>query len=923
MHLRPSLFTLCDPQLFSPVREERSSLQFGRLRSLAFALLFAVLGIVPAAFAQTPSVTTLALTAGGVAVTTVPSKTVVALTATVTANGAPARPGQVNFCDTSPHCTDIHLLGTAQVTSAGTAVMKLAPGAGVHNYRAVFRGTNSMATSSSSSVTVTVGLSNTPTIQAGGSPGNYTIKSIVTGNGPSPPTGTVSFLDTNNANYLLASAPLVPVPGTSLPGVNYLLDLYTVGTVGVPPSPPPPAAPCMPNTVPATCLYNTLVVGDFNGDGNLDVALANSAITILLGDGNGSFTMPKPNAPVAGSAAISIAVADFNQDGIPDIVMTQTSAGLSYTYILPGVGDGTFTQGQIINGVGSTPYVGVGDFNGDGIPDLVLSGGGTLAFGATILLGKGDGTFTMKSSYNTGVSSPPAIGDFNGDGTADIVMAGPGNTVTLLLGNGDGTFKTAPQIPLTALGLPSSITAGDFNGDGALDLAVMNGSPDPNPPPRPPLPQPIAYQTILKGNGDGTFTQLSEGQVTVQGGDFEVGDFNGDGIPDLFMAAVGAGSSLGANQVMIQIGVGDGSFRAPLPPFIGAFGSADRVGDFNNDGLVDLVSPDLSGVAVLIDEPAMYSAIATVNGVSIVGMGMHQIDASYSGDNNFASGVSPTLGLTAEPVPTTLTMAVNPTTIIQFQPVTLTVNLTPNTAQNHNASGPVTFTSGSTVLGTADVVAGVAMLNTTSFLGGSNNIVASYAGDTNFLPSTATTTVAITVLPVDFTIALASPNLTVQTQHHITTTINFTSINGFVDPLTLACVNPPTFITCQFTPQPVTLPASGTATVSLYIDTDKVVGFARNDPAPRPLRPLLPPTGLALSLCAGLAASRRRLHGLRSRVLLMALAAVPIALTLTGCSEIILPPPSVTPGTYTIPITATASAHPITHTATLTLTVTP
>ncbi len=157
-----------------------------RAQTAAFLLaaLFVLCAAAPPAWAAAATTTTLAVTSAGSPVTTVASKTVVALTATVTAGSTAVKPGQVNFCDaTAKLCTDIHLLGTAQLTSAGTASMKFRPGIGSHSYKAVFAGTKSNAASTSSAseltVTATTQYPTTTTIVQSGSNGNYTLAATV------------------------------------------------------------------------------------------------------------------------------------------------------------------------------------------------------------------------------------------------------------------------------------------------------------------------------------------------------------------------------------------------------------------------------------------------------------------------------------------------------------------------------------------------------------------------------------------------------------------------------------------------------------------------------------------------------------------------------------------------------------------------
>ena len=192
-------------------------------RYLALAAAFGIAGQTVYAAAPKPTTTTMTVTSGGGAVTTVPVGSVVTLTATVNAGATALAVGQVNFCDASAsHCTDIHLLGTAQLTGAGTALLRFRPGIGNRSYKAVFAGTNTYAGSSSSasglSVTGTIGtLATTTTLAETGSWGNYALTATVTESGGTlSPTGTVSFLDISNGNAVLAT----PALGPATPGVD-------------------------------------------------------------------------------------------------------------------------------------------------------------------------------------------------------------------------------------------------------------------------------------------------------------------------------------------------------------------------------------------------------------------------------------------------------------------------------------------------------------------------------------------------------------------------------------------------------------------------------------------------------------------------------------------------------------------------------
>ena len=251
--------------------------------------------------AVSTATTALAVTASSAPVTSVVAGSVVSLTATVTAGSNPLTSGRVNFCDASAtYCEDIHLLGSAQLTSAGTATLKFIPGIGSHSYKAVFAGTNGSAASVSgvSVLTVTGVVATTTAIAQSGVTGNYSLTATVTAAGPIAPTGGVSFLDTSNANAILGSATM----GNANVSMSWL-------------SQPSPATGSAPDSI---------AVGDFNGDGIPDLAVANygsNTVTILLGNGDGSFTSSTNTVANPGS----IIVADYNGDGIPDLAVTSGS----------------------------------------------------------------------------------------------------------------------------------------------------------------------------------------------------------------------------------------------------------------------------------------------------------------------------------------------------------------------------------------------------------------------------------------------------------------------------------------------------------------------------------------------------------------------------------------------------------------------
>lgn len=501
--------------------------------------------------------TTLAIASGGVPVTTVASGTVVTLTATVMAGATPLTPGQVEFCDaTAPACTDIHLIGTAALTANGTAIVRFSPAPGQHSYKAVLIQSALGASSSSPALKLTVRppapvVAPTATaFTASGSVGAYILSATVVGTGSkSPLTGDVSFIDTSHSGREVATAKLGastaglawPV-SSSIPFSNIASLLFAEGDFNGDGIPDLAAINSNTKTVsillgrgdgtfrnaPAITLSaNTtaIVAGDFNGDGKLDLAVSMtspsinspSTLAILLGNGNGTFTVA-PSAPTVDNSDNVFSAADFNGDGKLDLLVNDSTG----TRILLGNGDGTFAQAQVI---ASLRTLAVADLNGDGLADLIV---GANSGSLTVYLSKGDGTFKAAGpAFFTGTQFGSAVvGDFNRDGIADIAVADSfTGTISVLLGKGGGKFASTPIARLT-VGDFVALALGDFNQDGKLDLAVASNYGD--------------GAAIFLGDGKGSFAEASI-SPSVAASSVVVADFNRDGTSDL---AVSTGSGI-------------------------------------------------------------------------------------------------------------------------------------------------------------------------------------------------------------------------------------------------------------------------------------------------------------------------------------------------------------------------------------------
>ena len=494
-----------------------------------------------------------------------------------------------------------------------------------------------------------------------------------------------------------------------------------------------------------------VAVGDLNGDGNQDAAVVNgysSFVGVMFGNGDGTFQPAVLywtgglTGGVGDQGQPGIAIADLNGDGKLDLLVSnpcgyyncEISPNEEGTVgVLLGNGDGTFQPAVTYpsGGIGSAWAAGiaVADLIGNGKPDVVVANNCFYCGGSvTVLLGNGDGTFQPAVSYDSGGQpNAVAVADVNGDGKPDLVVANTGN-VAVLLGNGDGTFQ--PPVTYGAGGSGLWVGVADVNGDGKPDLVLANSG--------------STTVSVLLGNGDGTFqTAVSYGAGGTNAMWAAVADVNGDGRPDVLVADLcpsrGCGSYEFDGVLGVLLNAGNGSIptttsltSSPNPSAFGQvvnFQVSVTSGSGTPTGIVTFLDGSVAlGTANLVDGSAVFSTSSLPGGSDL-------ITASYRGYKDFSASTSNVVTQIVNPAATTTsqpTSSLNPS--IFGQVVTFAAQVSSGAG---TPTGTVIFYDGSAALGSTTLTNGIASFPIASLAVGSHSITAAYQGSGSFIASTS------------------------------------------------------------------------------------------------------------------------------------------------------------------------------------------
>jgi hypothetical protein len=550
-------------------------------------------------------------------------------------------------------------------------------------------------------------------------------------------------------------------------------------------------------TYDACCGATSLAVADLNFDGKPDLITAtccedngDGRASVLWGSGDGTFQTAVAYDS-GGQNAVSVAAGNLLLERTLQVVVAngcadktacsgsgESGVGVLFGFFYPP--PATYRSGGSV-----VQSVQIADVNNDGIPDLLVAHLCARAIIANcaidtpssvgVLLGH-DGIFTLMGTYHTGGTQADslAVADVNGDGQLDLVVGdfSSSNNVGVLLGNGNGTFKRAVSF-FSGGSFPVSVAVADVNGDGKSDLVLANSGSE--------------TVGVLLGNGDGTFqAAASYGLGGLTPRQAAVADVNDDGIPDLIVAT--CCQSNGNGEVEVLLGKGDGTFQTALTFDSGGLDAMSvAVADVNGDGKPDIAVVNGSGVGVLLNNSGVHNPTstslasslnpstygqkvtwtatvtssgsvtptgtikftwsghtigsATLNGSGVATLtrsnliaATYPLTAVYAGDAANLGSTSAVLNQVVLETTSRASLTSSPNPSTQGQAVTFTATISSPTVI---PTGPVTFTAGTTVLGTAQLAGGKAKLVISSLPVGSTKVTVKYNGDSNIAKSSA------------------------------------------------------------------------------------------------------------------------------------------------------------------------------------------
>jgi hypothetical protein len=457
----------------------------------------------------------------------------------------------------------------------------------------------------------------------------------------------------------------------------------------------------------------------------------NGGLFLQRGNGDGTFQAAIP-LDSGGVLPTSLAAGDFTHSGNLDLIVTNVDAAthaFDRLELLRGNGDGTFQAPVRLPFTREAVIETVADLRGDGNLDLVLGTIGTNNI--TVLLGNGDGTFQSPLAFSNGglSTSDVAVGHLRGArAPLDLVTANgdfPG-TVSVLLGNGDGTFQPAVKIPIGQESNPRSVALADLNGDGHLDIVTTNQFD---------LNQRTAGIDVLFGNGDGTFQAPQFIPTGGLVGSVVAGDLNGDGFPDLITTG---------QQFNVLLNQGDGTLSAPVATATAL--SADvnpaAVGQtVNLTAMVTRAAGIPTGTVTFMDGSTVLGT-ATLDGTGTASLpvafptaGDHALTAVYRGQGSSTASTSDILTETVTPAATAVALSPSVDTGVAGVPVDFAVTVSPVAPGAGTPTGTVTLVDGDTALGTAQLDANGQVVFTFALDAGVHHLTVAYGGDDNFQPS--------------------------------------------------------------------------------------------------------------------------------------------------------------------------------------------